>query len=235
TSGELIGQYAANADADGILLVGVGVGHSAGGYNDTLMDDMTDLGKGAYLYVDDEAEAYRMFGNADRFLSNLSIVARDVQVEVTLPWYFGIKKFSGEEYASTPEEIEPQHLAPNDSMNFHQLIESCAAGLASKEDEVSLRVTYVDPIDDAEHEVTESFSMQDLVDAPATQLYKADVIVNYAEALIQIANRLDVGDQALAKVYATDMATWLQTAASALQDPEVQELAELMDTYSKNL
>jgi Ca-activated chloride channel family protein len=199
------------------------------------MDEMTDMGKGAYLYVDSEAEAERMFADPVRFLSNLSIVARNVQVEVTLPWYFGIKKFSGEEFASTPEEIEPQHLAPNDTMNFHQVIESCAAGLASKGDEVRLHVTYVDPIDGSPHEATRGFSMQELIDAPATQLHKADVVVNYAEALIQIADKVQQGDLTTARDYATNMAMWLDDAASALQDLEVQEMAELMTTYSQSL
>ena len=232
TSAGLIGDNAANAEADGILLVGVGVGHSGSAYRDALMDEMTDRGKGAYLYVDTQAEADRMFAEPVRFLSNISIVARDVQVQVTLPWYFGIKKFSGEEFSSSPEEIEPQHLAPNDTMNFHQIIESCASGLASKGDEVSLRATYFDPIDGSMHEVERSFAMQDLVDAPATQLYKADVVVNYAEALIQIADRLQLGDVTTARGYATDMAVWLDSAAVALQDSEVQELADLMSHYS---
>jgi hypothetical protein len=117
-------------------------------------------------------------------------------------------------------------------MNFHQIIESCASGLASKGDEVSLRATYFDPIDGSMHEVERSFAMQDLVDAPATQLYKADVVVNYAEALIQIADRLQLGDVTTARGYATDMAVWLDSAAVALQDSEVQELADLMSHYS---
>ena len=70
TSADLIGQNAANADADGILLVGVGVS-DAGYYSDTLMDEMTDAGKGAYVYVDTAEEAAAQFADPDRFLSNL--------------------------------------------------------------------------------------------------------------------------------------------------------------------
>jgi hypothetical protein len=77
--------------------------------------------------------------------------------------------------------------------------------------------------------------MQELIDAPATQLHKADVVVNYAEALIQIADKVQQGDLTTARDYATNMAMWLDDAASALQDLEVQEMAELMTTYSQSL
>lgn len=55
-----------------------------------------------------------------RFIANLAVAARDVRFQLTLPWYFGIKKFHGEEYSPNPSEVEPQHLAANDTMTFHQ-------------------------------------------------------------------------------------------------------------------
>ncbi len=46
TDAEVIGQYAADSEREGIYLVGVGAG-KIGNYNDTLMDEATDIGKGA--------------------------------------------------------------------------------------------------------------------------------------------------------------------------------------------
>ena len=42
-------------------------------------------------------------------------------------------KFYGEEYSENPEEVEPQHLAPNDSMIYHQVIASCDPDAVSPE------------------------------------------------------------------------------------------------------
>lgn len=55
-------------------MVGVGVG-SADTYNDTLMDQVTDAGKGASVFVPDADEAWRMFD--ERFLETLLVAARD--------------------------------------------------------------------------------------------------------------------------------------------------------------
>ena len=54
----LIAGEAEDSDGEGIYLIGVGVSE-ASGYHDTLMDDVTDAGKGAYIFVDSEAEAER--------------------------------------------------------------------------------------------------------------------------------------------------------------------------------
>ena len=127
--------------------------------------------------------------------------------------------------------MEPQHLAPNDTMNFHQIIESCAPGLAAQTDEVTVRASYVDPLDNSAQEVSRTFDMQELINRPADQLYKADVVVSYAEALIQIDDRLDAGDTDTARAFAMNMAAWLDAAAQSLEDDEVAEMAALMQTY----
>ena len=43
-------------------MVGVGLGE---GYDDGLMDAVTDAGKGAYMFIDSAGEARRMFGEPD--------------------------------------------------------------------------------------------------------------------------------------------------------------------------
>ena len=103
TDEEIIAQYAGSNDQDGIYMVGVGVGDES--YNDQLMDHVTDIGKGASVYIDSEAEAQKIFG--DRFLSTMAVAARDVQVRLDMPPGFEIVKFSGEEFSADPTEIEP--------------------------------------------------------------------------------------------------------------------------------
>ena len=54
---EIIAENAAYGGSDGIYLVGVGVDKNSN-YNDELMDDVTDAGKGASVFLPDEDEIW---------------------------------------------------------------------------------------------------------------------------------------------------------------------------------
>lgn len=63
---------------EGIQLVTVGVG--MGGFNDELMEQLADRGDGFYAYVDDAAEAERLF--SDELVGTLLTVALDGKIQV---------------------------------------------------------------------------------------------------------------------------------------------------------
>lgn len=232
TDQQLIGDAAADQDGEGIYMIGVGVG-AASYYRDELMDVITDKGKGAYLFIDRPEEAQRSFG--EHFLRNIEVAARNVQMELTLPWYFGIKEFHGEEYSADPAEVEPQHLAPNDAMSYHQTIQSCDPRQILTTDPIQAKATYEHPLT-REAMVSEvTVAIGDAVEADATQLYKADVIVAFAQSLILIGDHMNKAEQGAAKQIASDMTAWLTTAADTLGDKEVAEMRDLMIQYSGNL
>lgn len=87
---EMIAGHADDGEGEGLYLIGVGVG-DPWNFNDNLMDALTDAGKAAYIFRDSTQEANAMW--ADRFVSNVQVAARDVQVELTLPPTFQVKKF----------------------------------------------------------------------------------------------------------------------------------------------
>jgi Ca-activated chloride channel family protein len=66
--------------ARGITLTTIGVG--MGDYNDTLMERLADQGNGNYAYVDDRAEARRVF--VDHVSGTLQVIAKDVKLQVEL-------------------------------------------------------------------------------------------------------------------------------------------------------
>ncbi|MCA9698814.1 MAG: VWA domain-containing protein, partial [Myxococcales bacterium] len=230
TDTDLIAAEASEADGKGIYLIGVGVGESAG-YYDELMDDLTDAGKGAYVFIDSAAEAQRIFADPIRFLTITSVAARNVRMQLTMPWYFGIKEFHGEEYSANPEEVEPQHLAANDAMSFHQIIASCDPKAPRTDDTIKARVDYLHPVTYEEMSDEIEIPLGELVEADATALYKGDVVVSYAKAFIVIDSLLDLNDSAQAISTAEDMVGWLKQASVALDDPEVEEMAQVMDDY----
>jgi len=226
---DLIASQAGDADGEGTYMVGVGVG-KAMSYRDDLMDAVTDAGKGAYVFVDTPAEATKQFG--ERFLANVAVSARNVRMRLTLPWYFGVKRFHGEEISQNPAEVEPQHLAPNDSMTFHQVIAPCDPTLVTTCDTIDAYVEYTDPLTGDLGSDELSVGIEGVVLEPAPRLYKADVVVGYAKALVVIDGLTTAGMWAEAVLVAQGMQTWAQQAATELADAELQEIADLMGQYA---
>lgn len=74
---EILGQIRDDA-ATGIELVSVGVG--MGNYNDALLEQLADQGDGFYAYVNDLAEARRLF--REDLVGTLQTVALDAKVQV---------------------------------------------------------------------------------------------------------------------------------------------------------
>ncbi|EDM76077.1 putative lipoprotein [Plesiocystis pacifica SIR-1] len=200
TDAELIAQMAELEDGEGIYMVGVGVG-DVGRYNDELMDTVTDQGKGASVFIPNEAEAERMFG--ERFMSTMGVAARDVRVELSLPPGFEIVRFSGEEFSDDPSEIEPQHLAPNDAMVFYQELETCAPELATEDALLGVVVRWREPFSKQARERAVEYAFADLLGAESPMLDKGQAILSYAEVF---ATGLGALEQAEADLAAAEQA-----------------------------
>lgn len=214
TDEALIAEHAGAQNQDGIYMVGVGVG--SGSYNDLLMDHVTDIGKGASVFIDSLDEAQKIFG--DRFVSTMAVAARDVQVQLDMPPGFEIVKFSGEEFSAVPEEIEPQHIAPNDAMVFHQSIATCAPELAGEDAEITVTARFLDAVTFEAQEVTHTITIGELLAQADPQLLKGAAIFAYAEGLKLVR---DKGDS-----------TGIEAAMTAIQRaedvlPEDADLAEM--------
>ena len=106
------------------------------------LDAVTDAGKGAAVFVSDDDEVSRVFG--DRFLELFDVAARNVQLELTLPGGFEIVRFSAEEIGTSARDVRPQHLAPNATMVFHQHLWTCDADGVTDDTVVTATVRWQD-------------------------------------------------------------------------------------------
>jgi Ca-activated chloride channel family protein len=219
TDEEMIGEHAKDNNAEGIYMVGVGVGEA--NYNDTLMDAVTDAGKGASVFVPDEEEAWKIFG--DDFVNTMSVAARDVQVRIDLPPGFKFITFSGEEMSEDPEEVEPQNIAPNDSMIFHQTISSCAPQLLDDASEFTVTVTYKDAITFGESEISDTLKFSDLLLVAAPQLHKGRALFAYTEAIKAIKK----GDGEVEVAYALSIVDEAETHVPG--DPDLAEIRAVLE------
>ncbi len=219
TSEELIGEQASDNDGEGIYLVGVGVG-SPLTYFDALMDQVTDAGKGASVFVDSTEEAWKMF--SERFVNTMGVAGRDVQLELELPPGFEITKFSGEGYSHDPFEIDPQHIAPNDSMVFYNQIHTCASDLLEEDPVITVRVRYRDAMSFEQKETALGAYWSELLAGDTSLLHKGKAVYTYAESLkvaILESNHI-IREEALSG--ALDA-----VEAAEVFEPEDEDLAEI--------
>lgn len=227
TDEALIANAAKDANGEAIYLMGIGVG-DPWNYNDGLMNAVTDAGKGAYVFLDDGSEAWSVFGEG--LMRHMEVAARDVHVQVTLPPTFAVTAFHGEEISTDPEEVEPQHLAANDAMIFHQIVESCDPGAITGDDVVSVTATWEDPV--TREAMTDSWeaSFAALLEGEQALLRKGDAVVAYAEALHDAQTlkgaagtaRIDEGIEAV-----------VAGIAELAGDADLQELLALLQAYRK--
>jgi Ca-activated chloride channel family protein len=223
TDVEIIAQNAAYGGSDGIYLVGAGV-DLAGTYNDDLMDVVTDAGKGASVFITDTEEAWTTFN--ENFINTMALAARNVQVELTMPPGFEIVKFSGEEFSGDPQEVEPQHLAPNDSMVFFQEVVTCAPDLVDDAAEIQVRARWEDVNTFETVEVSRTFTFGELFAGEAAHLAKGAAILAYTDALIAIKKGVDPERQE-----AIDAAYAALAEAEALSpaDADLAEIHAILD------
>ena len=226
TDEDMIARHSEREDGEGIYMMGVGVGE-AGHYNDLLMDTVTDAGKGAAVFIGSSGEADSIFG--DRFLEVLDVAARDVAVRLDLPPGFEITRFSGEEYSSDPEEVEPQHLAPNDAMVFQKHLATCAPELLEADPEVTIEVTWKDAVSFEEQTVSRTMPWSELLGTDQALLWKGEAVFSYVLAL-----KAYKASGAASPELTAAVTTWQHAQEQAeARNPGDDDLAEIREVMAK--
>jgi Ca-activated chloride channel family protein len=222
TDVELIAEHADDEEGqDGIYLAGIGVGD---GINDTLMNAVTDAGRGAYVYLDSIAEADRMLGQ--RYLQVVELAARSVRLEITLPHYLVLEKFLGEVASTDASKVRPQHLGPNDAMLFFQVLRACDPSLLHGDDRIRMRATWETPFARVAREVVIDTTLNALAGRDE-DLTKAAAVAGYAEALITAAT----GSPDEARTALSAALEHVRAAKDAGNDPDLLEIAALLERY----
>ena len=146
-----------------------------------------------------------MFG--PRFEENMDLAVRAVRLELTLPWYMRVREFHGEAISTDPRVVDPQHLAPNDSMVFHQVLQACSESIVSRDDPIVARATY----------------------EPRDRREARSETVKTVDRLVAAGNRPGAR---LALVGARDTVAAVRVTQD---DADLRELASLIDLYLTNL
>jgi Ca-activated chloride channel family protein len=220
-------------DARRIRLSGIGVGRE---FDDALLDQLTEAGRGAYVFLGSEAEVDAVFGH--NFVSLIETTANDVHFRLHLPSTLRMYRFHGEESSTHKEDVQAIHYFANTSQLFFSEVEPWQGALRPQ-DWIMLEIEYLDPESGAELVEDHAFRLGDIARA-SNNLRKAQLVTSWVEGLAAIAARpLPHGwnprEQGWVDPYAwqtcQDQRERLRAGSEGLGDPEVQNLLGLWDRY----
>ena len=230
----LISIVAKHFDARRIRLSGVGVGSE---FNDALLDELTERGKGAYVFLGSDAEVDAVFGS--RFVSLIETTANDVHFRLHLPPSLAMSVFYGEEASTEKARVQAIHYFANTSQLFLSDLKT-RHGVLSTQDDIMLTVEYEDP-ESLEKRVEEyAFNLGSIL-GESRNVRKARLVDRFIRAVQALAERPVPSRYAYRPASWYDDGAWgtcesvrgeLAALASGLpQDPEVLRVQSLWDKF----
>lgn len=174
---DVLAQVADAYESKGVRVTGVGVGV---GFRDDLLDEVTEKGKGAYVYLGSEAVVDRLFGVG--FQGMTQTIAHDVQFELALPPTLAMKRFYGEEASTVAADIQPIHYYAGTSQLFLQDLGVKASEL-SPDDPLVLTVRYRDAATGEPGEQVFSWTVGGLMGGDKHNLAKARTLMAWTDLL----------------------------------------------------
>jgi hypothetical protein len=227
-----IAEHAEDSDKQGIYLAGIGVG---AGFNDQLMNAVTDKGRGAYLFVDDEAEVQRILQESV-FIASFDLAVKDVRLKMVMPASWEMEEFHGEQVSARAEDIVPQYLAPNDQMIYHLTVSTEQPPSQARAQSFEFEAEY-SPIGGRRDRIALRSTVAEMLGAEGqepVQILKGDAIVAYAEMLKTIRFPLETHRGENLESY-EEAFREIRGINSALKDPELEEILALLEIYGDTL
>lgn len=139
TDETLISLVGTHYDSRRIRLSGIGVGSE---FNDSLLDNLTERGKGAYVFLGSPLEVDAVFGS--RFVSLIETIANDVHFKLELPPSLALATFYGEEASTQKERVQSIHYFAGTSQLFLSDLRTRDGGVPNADD-FKLTIEYQEP------------------------------------------------------------------------------------------
>ncbi|MBN1334881.1 MAG: VWA domain-containing protein [Deltaproteobacteria bacterium] len=171
-------------DAHDIRLTGIGVGRR---FNDTVLDMLTEKGKGAYVYLGSEAVVDRVFGLGFEALTRT--IAHDVRFALELPDSLAMLRFYGEESSRRAEDVQPIHYYAGTTQLFLQDVRVNPATLKPR-DRVRLRITWTDALDARPREQVVATTVGWMLEADPHNVQKARALMAWSDDML-VADAMD--------------------------------------------
>lgn len=174
---DTVSQIGKAFDENGIRLTGVGVGRD---FNDTILNKLTEKGKGAYVYLGSEAVVDRIFGVG--FESLTRTVANNVHFALDLPDSLAMERFYGEESSTHIEDVQAINYYSGTTQLFLQDLHLRPTGPVSS-DLLKLTITFEDPQTGAARSQEFTATVGDLLAADNRNLHKGRALMAWTDML----------------------------------------------------
>jgi Ca-activated chloride channel homolog len=228
TTKKVIAKHAEDADKQGIYLAGIAVGE---GFDDMLMNAVTDKGRGAYAFLDGESEIDRLLEDR-RFVATFDVAVKDVRLKLVLPPGWKVKEFHGEQMSSVASEVVPQYLSPNDQMLYSLVVATNTRGAALDTSRFELEAEYR-PLGAPAKRLALARTAKEMLGS-RHGLAKGDAVVRYAETLKAIRYPLEPNREANLRALDAGLA-YVSAAYDAQPEAELRDIVALMKAYRRTL
>lgn len=168
-------------DSRRIRLSGVGVGRE---FNDRMLDQLTEKGRGAYVFLGSEAVVDELFGR--RFVSLIETVANDVHLRLHLPPTLRIERFHGEQASTDKAEVQAVHFFANTSQVLLSEVQPWQGELRDA-DEMMLEIEYQDARSGKTQTEFHVFTVGDAKNGRGALAQNAVLVTRFSDALTQMA------------------------------------------------
>lgn len=162
-------------DETGIRLAAVGVGHD---FDDTVLQGLTEKGRGAYVYVGSEKVVDRVFGSG--FDALVHVVADDARFTLDLPDSLGMARFYGEEASTVAADVQPVSFYAGTTQVFLQDLAVAPDGLR-KSDPLVLDLAWKDPVTGRERSQRWQGTVGDALAADPANVTKARALMAWTD------------------------------------------------------
>lgn len=234
TNSSMISMVSKYYDSRRIRLSGIGVGRQ---FNDALLDELTERGKGAYVFLGSDAEVDAVFGG--NFISLIETTALDVHFRLHLPPSLRMNVFYGEESSANKADVQEIHYFANTSQLF--LADLMArGGVLREQDEIMLGIEYRDPLSGEALLEERAFRLSD-IRGGAYNVRKSRLIMAWIDMLAMMASRPVPGGFRHGAGTWVDAQGWehcergrkdLASLSAGIEgDPEVGRVLGLWDKY----
>jgi len=204
---DLVSEVGRRFDEEDVRLTGIGVGRN---FNDTMLNKLTEKGKGAYVYLGSEAVVDRVFGSG--FDSLTRTIAHDVQFSIELPDSLAMERFYGEESSTNAADVQPIHYYAGTTQLFLQDL-SIRDGRAVLSDPIRMRIKYRDAETGEPREEVLHTTVGALLDGDRHNLHKGHALMAFAD----VATSWAMG----AEPCGAPLQTYRQKVASLGDDAEI--------------
>ncbi|MFK7967080.1 MAG: VWA domain-containing protein [Burkholderiaceae bacterium] len=172
---DVIAAASVRGDLEGIRFSGIGIG---AGFNDAVLNSISDAGKGSYSAMIMPNDAERLF-TAD-FSRFIEVAATKVRFRLDYPQALDQLRSFGEEISTDPEEVQPVNFSYDSSQFFVELFKRSTP--VSGTETVTLSIEYTDASGETQN-VSVVRTIDELLTIGTDALDAAVAVVSLAELI----------------------------------------------------